>query len=52
MRKDKFEKEMVKLNFLIEKDLLKEYKLFCLKKDITMSDSLRALIRNEIDKNQ
>lgn len=39
----------IQLNVRMAKDLRKKYKLFCLKKDIIMSDRIRQLI--EMDMN-
>jgi hypothetical protein len=37
-----------RINFLISKELKKEYKLFCIKNDYIMSDRIREFIELEL----
>jgi len=49
--RNKFKEEPVKINVLIEKELLKEYKMYCLKNDIIMSERIRDFIKQDLKEN-
>ena len=49
--RNKFKEEPFKMNILIEKDFLKEYKMYCLKNDMVMSERIRELIKNDLKEN-
>ena len=49
--RNKFKEEPVKINVLVEKELLKEYKMYCLKNDIIMSERIRDFIKNDLKEN-
>lgn len=44
----KFKTKPVRVTFLIDKDIRKKYKQYCLDNDIIMSDRIRELIENDL----
>lgn len=48
MNTKKFDIEPVRVTFLIEKTMRKQYKEYCLTNDIVMSDRIRLLIEKDL----
>lgn len=52
MNNKKDKNNLVMLNVLIPKSLKTEFKIYCVRNDINMSDKLRLMIKEEIHKKQ
>lgn len=50
--RNKFKEEPVRVNILLDKDLRKRYKQYCLDKDIIMSERIRELIEQDLKENK
>ncbi len=48
MNTNKFKSTPVRVTFLMDKDIRKQYKQYCLDKDIIMSDRIRELIELDL----
>jgi len=50
-KRNKFKEEPVRVNILLDKNLRKRYKQYCLDKDIIMSERIRELIEQDLKEN-
>ena len=51
INRNKFKDEPSRINVLLQKDIKKKYKQYCLEKDYIMSERIRELIEKDLKEN-